>query len=38
MAYESYLHKTVKKKKLVDRQNYTQCSSKKIIEDDEEAF
>lgn len=37
MVYESYLNKTVKKK-LVNRQNYTQCSSKKIIEDDEEAL
>ena len=37
MVYESYLHKTIKKK-LVDRQNYAQCSSKKIIEDDEDAF
>ena len=33
MVYESYLHKTVKK--LVNQQNYIQCSSKKIIEDDE---
>ena len=36
--YMNHISIKLFKKKLVNRQNYTQCSSKKIIEDDEEAF